>query len=771
MKKDPLEKEMEEREPIDFVFSDISSKITLDSYVKPQKKKRWGWIFGGGAGVLSAGCALALCIFFFRPFPSSAPSLSSSLGTPSSSNDHISEADAAQAITIQNPEELVTEYEKNCAFIGDGVLLGKTQKDGKKKFVAPEDYLIDSSAFRSGEVGTYPIVLSLKSDPTIRASYQTQVIDDTVTGVSLGDYQEVYYLGEMPRPQDLVLNKTCQSGAIKEAKPAEYEIGTFLFNPKAVGRYTLTVKLKSNVSFSLTYNVEVKPLIEADLEGRYAYLDEETEYGYPTIYAFEIVQGRLTSHYSEIGNAENLIRTINSDGTMLLAENGAQRMIYLPALRTLRVSGIAGDPDMDCFRLNRTDFLISLVGAPENESGTRYVAIDERIPTSTLNYLAYRFGGSYRDLEMTMPITHDSLFSGDATVYVGVKPSVNVAKPFVGIWYREDAPRYRQVAFQIAETGLSIGYGATTTDYSVEEKANGDYWLRADQVDNLVYHSKGDLLDILNPETGKTYISLRRYNKSVQSLIQIVAISRTIYAYIVDKGSSLPTLFIGESSLMYFKFSNNDYHGEPLYQDATFQGVYICSQYLSDIEGLYGTLANHVQVVGSFAADRFPSPHTDWCEFTENYLLVRSGWVGYGECEPLRGVFGLVVHYDDGSEERLTYTKSTNTLQSATMVAKANATPWKDLPCLGRYAADDGSVCLAMANGFLGIYQEHPSGGSSTTYITTRITRVSTAEIKGYTITEDVLGYRIVKEVRFELKDSGWVLTYDGVAYVWKGAE
>ncbi|MFA6620246.1 MAG: hypothetical protein WCS90_03840, partial [Bacilli bacterium] len=59
----------------------------------------------------------------------------------------------------------------------------------------------------------------------------------------------------------------------------------------------------------------------------------------------------------------------------------------------------------------------------------------------------------------------------------------------------------------------------------------------------------------------------------------------------------------------------------------------------------------------------------------------------------------------------------------------------------------------------------------STTYITTRITRVSTAEIKGYTITEDVLGYRIVKEVRFELKDSGWVLTYDGVAYVWKGAE
>lgn len=771
MKKDSLEKEMKNREPIDFSFSDISGKIPFDSYVKVQKKKRWGWILGGGAGLLSAGCAVALCLLFLQPHSTAVPALSSALATSSNSDNHNSEASAPQAITIQNPEELVTEYEKNCAFIGDGLLLGKTLVDGKKKFVDSSDYLVDSSAFRSGEVGTYPIALSLKSNPTIRAAYQTQVIDDTITGVSLGDYQKVYYLGERPRPQDLVLNKTCQSGAIKEAKAAEYEIDASSFNSQAVGSYPLTVKLKSNKAFSLTYNVEVKPLIEADLDGRYAYLDMGTEYGYPTLYVFEIAQGRLTSHYSEIGDGDQLTRTLNSDGTMLLGESGTQKMIYLPESRSLRISGIAGDPDMDCFRLNRTDYLIGLVGAPKDEIETHYVAIDGRIPTSTLDYLAYRFGGSYRDAAMTMPLSHDSLFTGDATIYVGVKPNINAAKPFVGVWYREDAPRYRQVAFQIAEDGLALGYGPTTTSYSVEEKANGDYWIRADQIENLVYHSDGDLLDILSFETGKTYLSLKRYNPSVQSLIQIEADFGTTYAYIVDKGASLPTLFKEENSLTYFVFPLNDYHGEALYQDATFHGVRICSNYLSDISGIFGSLANHIQLVGSFTSGHFPSPHSYWCEFTENYHLVRSGWVGYGDSDPLRGVFTLVVHYEDGSEEDLTYTQSEKTLKSATAVAKANATPWANLPCLGRYVSDDGSIRFAMASGYLGVDQEFGSGKSSTTYVDTRITSVSAAEIKGYTITEDAANNRLVKDVLFELKDTGWVLTYDGGTFLWKSAE
>jgi hypothetical protein len=766
MKKDSFEKEMKDRDPIAFSFSDISSKIPLDSYAKPQKKRKWGWILGGGAGLLSAGCAIALCVLFLQPHASLPGAQSSSGGT-----DWATEEGNVQAIAIQNPEELVTEYEKNAAFIGDGLLLGETFRDGKKKFVASTDYVIDSSAFQSGVVGTYSILLSLKRSPTIRTSYSTQVVDDTITGVTLGEYRSVYYLGETPRPQDLILKKVCQSGTAKEAKPAEYEIDTSHFDSKTLGAYSLTAKLKSNPAFSVDYSVEVKPLVEADLDGRYAYLDDETDYGCPTIYAFAIDQDSLTSHYSEIGSLGKLSRSLKSDGTMLLSGGGSQTMIYLPESRTLRVSGIAGDPDLNCFRFNRTDLLISLVGAPADESETRYLAIDGRIPTSTLDYLAYRFGGAYLDLEMNKPITHETLFSSDSTIYVGVKPSVNAAKPFLGVWYREDALCYRRVAFQIAETSLSVGYGTPTIAYSVEDKGNGDYWLRGDQMENLIYHSTSDLLDILDYDTGKTYLCLKRYNPSVQSLVKIVTDMGTTYGYVVDKGSSLPTQFVGEISLTFFKFTQNDYHGEALYEDRTFNGVRVCQTGLSDIDGIYGTLADHLEIVGSFLAGHFPSPHTYWCEFTENYQIVKSGWVGYGDCQPLLGLYELVIHFDDGTEDTLSYDQGAKTLKTAAVVARANATPWKDLPCLGRYEASDGSILLASESGELGVYKSLANGGASINYITTRITSVGDSEVKGYTVEEDATSNRIVSDVLFELQPTGWVLSYGGVAYTWKSAE
>jgi hypothetical protein len=767
MKKDDLEKEMKDRDPIAFSFSDISSKIPLDSYTKPQKKSGWGWVLGGGIGLMSAGCAVLLCLLLI-PSPSSSPLPASN----SASNDNVNEGSLAQAIAIQNPEELVTEYEKNCAFIGDGILLGKTLKNGKKQFVATSDYSIDSSAFQSGVVGMYPVIVSLRSNPTVQTSYQAEVIDDTLTGVTLGDYRSVYYLGETPRPQDLVLNKSCQSGASKEAKVAEYEIDASLYNAKAVGTYSLTAKLKSNPAFAVSYSVEVKALIDADLDGRYAYLDDTTEYGYPTFYVFELLKDSITSHYSEILGNGQLTRSLQDDGTLLLTNPaGTQSMRYLPSKRTLRVSGIAGDPDMDCFRLNRTDFLITLIGSPADESETRYLALDGRIPTSTLDYLSYRFGGSYRDAAMSQPITHDTILSGDTTIYVGVKPRLNTATPFYGGWYREDSIRYRQLTFAFSEEGLFDSYGTKVSSYSVEDKGNGDYWLRLSSGENLVYHSTGDLLDILDSETGKSYLSLKRYNSSVQSLISVETTYGVTHRYVVDKGTSLTTVFQDEISVTFFVFTYGNYHGEALYEDATFPGVDVSSAYLSDISGIFGNLANHVQIVGSFTANHFGEGHSYYCEFTENYALTKSGWVSYGLCQPYQGFYSLIVHYADGSEETLSYNLESKQLTGSTFIASSNATPWQDLACLGRYQATDGSVLLALNVGALGVYKETSATSNSTEYLTTRITSVASTKVEGYTIEEDLASSRLVKDVLFELKDTGWVLTYGGVTYTWKAAQ
>ena len=51
--------------------------------------------------------------------------------------------------------------------------------------------------------------------------------------------------------------------------------------------------------------------------------------------------------------------------------------------------GIAGDPDLPCFRINRLDAMITVDGASlqDYEKEVEYVALNGHIPSSTLEYL------------------------------------------------------------------------------------------------------------------------------------------------------------------------------------------------------------------------------------------------------------------------------------------------------------------------------------------------------------------------------------------------
>lgn len=739
MRKDSFDETLLIRNPISFSFAKISGRITYPTVMaKPRAKHHFGLIFGITGVVATTVTAIVFA------------AIGAAWHIP-----------LIKSITIQNPEELVREYEKNCTFVPDGLVLAKKLSDGKRTIVSSSEYIVDASSFQRGTIGEYEIGIFLKGENNVGASYSVNVVDEEIASLSLGEHRAVYYAGESPLPQDIVLNKVCVSGSIREAKPLEYLLDLSSFDANAVGIYTIGVSLKSNSVFSLSYNVEVKPLEEANLDGRYAYVEWVGDYGQPTIYALDIVDGSISSRYSEIIVNGKLEREVINGEIRLTVIGHDQSMVYQPAMRTLLVSGIAGDPDMSCFRLDRTDIMMTLIGADEVDKNTKFVAEGGRLSLSSIDYFAYRYGGIYLDASMNEPLTHDHIFASDATAFVGVKPIIDVNKPFLGVWYREDVSRNREVAFHILESGAYYADPAYQKPYTIQNK-DGVYWIRIKDGSVLVYRSEVDSMEILSPETGRAFLYLKRYNPEVQVLVTLETNYGSTINYVVDKGMSLQTAFVSEDTINWNDIPG--YAGEPIETDITFTDVGSSMIGLSDFGGLYGTMKDNVQIVGSWEAERLNSGHSYWLRFVSNYQEIKLGWLSFNANYYSKGFYQLTAHFDDGTI--LEVLCGDKTLKIENTAYRLNTAPWSGLPFLGDYVSSDGKEAFLLETASLTYKQTYQSGYVATLYFGVTLTSLSDTRAEGYYIYQDQDDKRIEKSFLLEVVDEKWNLTFDGTTYV-----
>ena len=318
MPKDSFNEELKERSTINFSFKEIESTINFANITK--------------SGIKSRQYQLRAALPFFIVSIVMAVAIVIPLSVVLNPCD--------TGLQILNHDDIVTTYEKNCSFISSGFEVVKKKSNGTNEILAPSLYTVDSSQFRDGVEGTYPISIFLNSNKSIKTSFDVEVIDDEVLTISLGEYRDTYYVGETIIPSDITLIKECESGVDREAKITEYEFDTSLFNSSVIGTYEIKVTLISNPLFFLTYLVDVQDIDQADLSGRYAYKEPLTAGGEPTVFALEIESNIITSHYSEILIHGEMIKEV-VDGEIHIRGNygGTQTMTYLPSVRTLLVSG------------------------------------------------------------------------------------------------------------------------------------------------------------------------------------------------------------------------------------------------------------------------------------------------------------------------------------------------------------------------------------------------------------------------------------------------
>ncbi len=733
MARDSFKEDLKKRNSINFSFDEIANNIEYANITKPGVKNshsrlRAALPFSVVGVVMVVAIAIPLSVVL---------------------NPRVVE------LSILNNDDIVTIYEKNCAFISSGFEVAKKKRNGANEILAPSLYTVDSSQFRDGVEGTYPISIFLNSNKSIKTTFDVEVINDEVLAISLKDYRTTYYVGETIIPSDITLIKECESGLDREAKITEYEFDTSLFNPSAIGTYEIKVSLISNPLFFLTYSVDVQGIDEADLSGRYAYKEPLTAGGEPTVFALEIEDNIVTSHYSEILIGGEMIKEV-VDGEINIRGSlgGSQTMTYIPNERTLLVSGIAGDPDLPCFKINRLDAMITLDGVflQDYEKEVEYVAINGHIPSSTLEFLTNSYGGVYLTSSLGEKVTHEMEFLEDTKIFVGFRPVVDEEKPYLGKWFDDSG----LVKFTIDENEV---YGRP---YTVQDMGNGTYYIRLNDGSIFAYHSNNDVIDILNPEDYLPLMSLSHYVGGLQCLVTLNIANyykSKVVEFVVLKGEILSCFYITDTSIVSYDIPN--YLDAPIEEDLTFS-AYMNTKYMIDIWGRYGGLKDYFELTNCWSVDRLDTGHPYWFNEYKDYVLVKQGWTEIvGGTKNLSSVT-LLVHYDDNSTEELIFNGSL-TLGETTY--SESGPLWQGLSCLGEYYNEQDEKIIIDEYGRFMYSVTTISGYTYQVYEGLRMTSMSDTLITMIYHHQDEHDNRVVKNATLELVDDKWVFTIDRGVY------
>ena len=654
-------------------------------------------------------------------------------------------------LRILNNDDIVTTYEKNCSFISSGFEVAKKKSNGANEILDPSLYTVDSSQFKNGVEGTYPISIFLNSNKSVKTSYDVEVINDEVLSISLENYRDTYYVGETIIPSDITLIKECESGTNREAKITEYEFDTSQFNSSIVGTYEIKVTLISNPSFFLTYSVDVKDIDEADLSGRYAYVEPLTAGGEPTIFALEIDDNIVTSYYSEILLGGEMIKEVaNGEIHIRGSLGGSQTMTYIPSERTLLVSGIAGDPDLPCFRINRLDAMITVDGAllRDYENAVKYVALNGHIPSATLAYLTNCYGGVYLTSSLGEKVTHEMEFLEDTKLYVGFKPVVDSKKPYLGKWFDDDG----LVRFTIYENEV---YGRP---YTVQDIGNGTYYIRINDGSILAYHFDTDTIDVLSLDDYSPWISLSHYVGGLQCLVSLNIPNERV-EFVIDKGETLNPFYITDNKIISYNIPA--YFGTPIEENVTFYATTV-TKYMIDIDGRFGGLKDYFEIVGCWDVNRLNTQHSYWFNEYQDYELVKQGWTEIvGGTKNLSSVT-LLVHYDDDSVENLIF-NGTLTLGETTYTRSGAL--WQGFSCLGEYYNEQEEKIIIDEYGRFMYSETDITGYTYQVYESLRVTSMSDSLITMIYHHQDEHDNLVVKNATLELVGDKWVFTIDRGVY------
>lgn len=740
-------------------FDSIKSQINTDKYIDERKKSNLFTKYFNARVLIPTSLALVLVAGIGIGAGVAIPHLAKD------SNKKVT------GLSIENFNAIVTEYEKNISFISSGFELANLLDNGKTSQVLQDDLSVDYSQFNEGIKGKYNIKLSNKKTNK-ETSYEVEVVDLDVVEIKLLNYRQNYYFGEKIVPQDLKIVKVRSDGSEVVCKSTEYSIDETNFDSTQKGTYDVSVSLIGNSEFKIDYQVEVIDYDEHSFDGKYSYLIDSYKYGAPTVYAFEIKNGAITSYYSEILLNGSLNFDFSGNDLVVSCEGHSQKMVYNPEKRSFVVSGIAGDPDMECFKLFDGDYLLGIKGELVTYSQDKYVAKEGTLPYSTYAYLVHNYGGVYFDPKLSQEINCQSAFNQDTIVNVGTKQDNSSNKEYVGIWYRED---WNKLIYLENDMTIHSGTWKNSKPFTATKNSEGNYVIRSTNYDVMIFNPIEDTLSLLDPETGEVYLVYHRFNENTQIIVTL-----KYDQYVLNKGDSFVPMKVEQDRISWYELDN--YNGEPLYENKDFSSVTSASvdMTLYD-EYIYGNIHHYYKIESNDWDDKLK---TGWRYVLVEYLEyeeVSRGYLAFSNYDLETRVTTFEVTPFDQNKEKYRFEIDRIKIQENDTMYYSNRIningayyqedryPFKELNVLGSYFTDEGDEIVLTSRGVLGIVKYGSNGGMSVSYEFPLLKSVSENEVifllKDYYEPDSSARFNYY-EFKVTLENGQYYFIYNGKKYV-----
>ncbi len=724
-------------------FKDIQNEINIERF-KKQPKKRFQLSFAK-IGFVSAFLLLLAIIIPTTIFLFDKPKV--------------------VGLTITNQDDLVVEYQRNCNFINKGIKVDKKMSNGSYIRANEDEIVIDYNTFDSNNSGRYYISIYLKNKPEVETGYYVFVSNDEITNIDLIDYRDTYYIGETIIPEDLIIEKRLSNNKIAETKYTEYSIDTSNFNSNKAGKYNINVTLNTNSDFSFSYEVDVKPLENLDINGRYGYVDTYFKDYSPTILALEINNNIAKSYYSDIiigeKTNETLIKEVIDNKIIIKDDKHNQKMIYKPFTNEMIVTSLTLDEkDMTLFKLDDNDYVISLKGSIA-DTNAFYIAKDGYLSKETVSYLLNTYGGIYLDKEMEWLVTDETLFSNDTTIIVGSK-NINVdEKIYIGTFYDNK----NRIALVIEDDVLYSYSNVTPIPYVAQVKDNGDVIIRTSPYDPIFkYISKEDKFEVY---TGDNYFSgdLNRYNSKSQVIVTINRNAGTSpYKYVLSKGNVFNCINLERNKIECFNIPG--YNETPIYEDTTFDNVTISNIYMFDFESnIYGTYDNYFIIKNSYSVGKYNIDDitTYWYEIYNNYKVIEIGWIEFLSYKD--GIISFSFHEENGINKVINYDQNEKCYVINDEKYELNKSPFKNFDFIGKYIGSDETEKIIHEEGKLGTIGYTSNGNQVIYYENIYIDMLEDNNVVLWYYCYGSNDELEIKKLQLIKNDIGWYFEINGVKY------
>ncbi len=659
---------------------------------------------------LILGVSLSLALVLAIAIPLSLPGLIDGQLTNGSSSPgeegvpRLELWDDVETVRLANPKSVQRIYESNLSFIGDGLALSTQGPTGKTRLLSGEAIHVDSSAFREGEEGAYPIEVSSDEGSL---TYEVEVIVPEVVSLETRFLKGAYYEGERPESSDFLVEKVREDGS--RAAATDSEIGLSWDSLDfSQGSSDIEIFLKTNPSIRTSVSVDLLPLEEIDLAGEYAYIDDYCTFGQPAVEAFSIEEGYFEPLYTEFVCEGEMSLSIEEGKVRMKLPGYNQGGTYDPQTRTFWIDGIAGDPPFACFLRPEGTVEVDLSFVLDEGREETFLALGGYLTAGTLDYIKYLEGDCYLDEEHTLLVNEDTLFTERTRIYCHAEDQDEYDAVLEGIWVDESGS-IPTVGWVFEDGGISWGLGTAMHPMSVVREGNsllvryGSFEvIRYDiATDRILTYQDEDLL-------GGTYRRIDRENEAIFTLTYGM---NGRDDYVLEKGGSLPSYIIESGGTSISILQIEGYQGEAVWEDVSYSGT-VGRRYLSDYWGRYGDYRDFWQIVSPRSLG-LPLEGEGWSSYVfclfEDYELVDYAPVQFDRVD--EGVVQADLRFASGKEGVLFF--EGGVLRYGGEERAEERYPWEGLLILGRYVSDSGEEIEVDKYAQLGEVSHREDGGET----------------------------------------------------------